>query len=274
MESATDSWPLANAPLDGGIDLQCLQQQLLSYAHDLSATLKHLRKAHETLNEVCLATLSALAAVTEARDPYLAGHSRSVAMYAQAVGLEMGLPSTQMESLQHASLLHDIGKIGVPDSVLRKPGPLDEVERKLIREHPEEGYRILSSLRFLGDALMGVLHHHERYDGRGYPRGLTGEDIPMLARILCTCDALDAMTSNRSYRRAMSLERATAGLIEGRGTQFDPQVVDALVCALERFPFIESPIAPIRATSPLYDTTIAVCEGLFSAQPHVRELQP
>lgn len=211
-----------------------VHRQLMAYALDLSRTYKELRKTQAKLEELYVSTLAALAAAIEARDPYLVGHSRTVALLASTVGQEMGLSPEQMQSLWRAALLHDIGKIGVPDSVLKKPGRLNETELQEMREHPQLGYEMLSSLSFLGEALLAIRHHHERYDGRGYPAGLAGEDIPLLARILSVCDALDAMTSNRAYRPPMAPKRAIRELLAGRGSQFDPQVADLLILIVRR----------------------------------------
>lgn len=229
MEGALPSPELGSYPAEdqGGMQ-EPSHQQLMAYAADLSRAYKQLRETQERLEEVYLSTLGALVAAIEARDSYLDGHSRSVMAYALAVGQAMALSPERLESLRRAALLHDIGKIGLPDSVLQKAGPLDEAEWLQIRRHPELGYHVLSSLAFLGEALPGIQHHHERYDGRGYPSGLEGEGIPLLSRILAACDAFDAMTSNRIYRPAMMQEKAIGELRKGRGGQFDPRVADLL----------------------------------------------
>jgi len=205
------------------------QGQLLAYARDLSRMYRELKRAHEELESTYLSTLIALAAAIDARDSYLVGHSRSIESLALRVGQEMGLDAARLTAIQRAALLHDIGKIGLPDSILGKPGPLDPNEWGLMRRHPEIGFRILSSLRFLGDALLGIRHHHERYDGSGYPAGLRGEEIPLIARILAVCDAFDAMISDRVYRPAMEVSQACEEILKGRGTQFDPEVADLFV---------------------------------------------
>lgn len=210
--------------------------QLLAYARDLRKTFRQLRQTHDKLEELYISTLSALAGAIEARDPYLEGHSRSVMRHALSVGQQIGFYPKQLEALRRAALLHDVGKIGIPDAVLKKQGPLDQTEWNQMREHPEVGFRILSGLEYLGEALPGIRHHHERYDGQGYPSGLAGSDIPLIARILSVCDSFDAMTSDRTYRPAMSKERAVCELLEGGGTQFDPQVVDFFIRALRDDP--------------------------------------
>ncbi len=208
------------------------QRQLLIYARDLSRTYQRLKQAQSELKDMYLSTLTVLASAIEARDTYLVGHSTAVEAFALQVGRSMGLSAEQLESLRWAALLHDIGKIGIPDTTLRKRGPLDPDEWRHMRQHPEVGYRILSSLTFLGEALPGIRYHHERYDGRGYPAGLSGQEIPFLARVLSPCDALDAMLSDRTYRRALSYQEAVDQLDRNRGSQFDPEVVDAVKRAI------------------------------------------
>ncbi|MHB1006040.1 MAG: HD-GYP domain-containing protein [Chloroflexota bacterium] len=220
---------------DAGALGQMHESQLLAYALDLSRTYRHLKEAQSNLEDMYVSTLAVLAATIEARDVYLVGHSQAVAVYALGVGKQMGLSAAQLETLRRSALLHDLGKIGVPDATLRKPRPLDRAEWQQIRLHPETGYQILTSLPFLGEALLGVRHHHERYDGKGYPAGLSGQAIPLMARILSPCDALDAMMSYRPYRRGMPEEEALAEIQAQSGSQFDPEIVDALTRAIADF---------------------------------------
>jgi HD-GYP domain-containing protein (c-di-GMP phosphodiesterase class II) len=144
------------------------------------------------------------------------------------IAREMGLPPEQLSTLGRAALLHDIGKIGVEDRVLRKPGPLTKREVIAMRAHPVIGYEMLKGLHFLESSLSGIRHHHEHWDGTGYPDGLSGEGIPPAVRILTVADALDALTSDRPYRSAMSFPAAVATLESGAGIQFDPAVIRAL----------------------------------------------
>ena len=171
----------------------------------------------------------ALVAALGARDPRLAEHSRSVARAAGRVGSRMGLAPGQMDALAVGALLHDVGKLGIPDSILLKPGPLDEEEYAAVKRHPEMGVGILESVGGLPSALAAVRHHHERWDGRGYPDGLRGEGIPLLARIVFVADALDAMVADRPYRRGMPEREALGEIARNSGTQFDPRVVGALM---------------------------------------------
>lgn len=173
--------------------------------------------------------VESLSAAIDAKDAYTEGHSRRVAYLAEQIALNMGLTSSEAERVRISGLLHDVGKIGVPEAVLCKPGRLTDEEFEDIKKHPEIGHRILKDLTGLEDVLPGVLHHHERYDGRGYPHGLAGEDIPMMARILACADTFDAMSSNRSYRSAMPREKVLAEVDRCRGTQFDSDVVTAFL---------------------------------------------
>ena len=179
-----------------------------------------------------LGSIRALAMALDARDPYTAGHSDRVSALSVLVGREMGLAEDHLEVLRLGALLHDIGKIGVPDAVLRKPGPLTDEEFELIREHPTLGARILSSVPFLAAHLPIVEFHHERPDGQGYPHRLKGDEIPIAARIVHVVDAFDAMTSARAYRRARSANDAMYELWRHAGTQFDLAVVQALASAM------------------------------------------
>jgi HD-GYP domain-containing protein (c-di-GMP phosphodiesterase class II) len=176
--------------------------------------------------------IRALALALDARDPYTAGHSERVSAVSVGIGRQMALPDDQLEILRLGALLHDIGKIGISDAVLRKPGPLTPDEFKLIEEHPGVGARILRSVHFLVPHLSIVELHHERPDGQGYPHRLRGEEIPLLARIVHVADAFDAMTSARAYRPARTAAEALRELWRCAGTQFDAEAVRALASAL------------------------------------------
>ena len=176
--------------------------------------------------------IRALALALDARDPYTAGHSERVSALSVTIGRQMGLSAEDIDILRLGALLHDFGKIGISDNVLRKPGALTDEEFELIKEHPALGARILRTVPFLTQHLPIVELHHERPDGRGYPYGLTADEIPMLARIVHVADAFDAMTSARAYRPALDSGYATRELWRGAGTQFDSEVVQALVQAV------------------------------------------
>ncbi|MBX3390027.1 MAG: HD-GYP domain-containing protein [Phycisphaeraceae bacterium] len=174
-----------------------------------------------------IGTIEALTAAIDAKDPYTRGHSERVAALAKQIALAYGLDEGESERIRTAGIVHDVGKIGVPERVLCKPGKLDDEEFALIKLHPEIGHRILKGVTLLEHTLPGVLHHHERFDGRGYPHRLTGADIPLQARIIGIADTFDAMSSSRSYRPAMPREKVLAEIARCAGSQFDPAVVEA-----------------------------------------------
>jgi putative nucleotidyltransferase with HDIG domain len=198
---------------------------LTSSFNEMTASLEQKTKA---LEDTSFASVEALARAIDARDPYTYGHSARVARLSFEIARELGLSVAELSTLGRAALLHDIGKIGVEDRVLRKPGPLTKREVTAMRAHPVIGYEMLKGLHFMESSLGGIRHHHEHWDGSGYPDGLGGEDIPLAVRILTVADALDALTSDRPYRSAMSFSAAIATLESGAGIQFDPAVIRAL----------------------------------------------
>jgi putative nucleotidyltransferase with HDIG domain len=171
----------------------------------------------------------ALVSSVDAKDPYTCGHSERVAMLARRLASELNLKDEEIECVYLGGLLHDIGKIGTPEHILRKEGRLEDEEFRIIKQHPEVGYNILSGVHKLGPIRDVVLSHHERLDGRGYPRGLKGDDIPLLARIAGIADAFDAMTSDRPYRARMPMEKVRSEIERGIGTQFDERAARALL---------------------------------------------
>jgi cyclic di-GMP phosphodiesterase len=186
-----------------------------------------LDQALNSLEDAYRSTLKALTAALETRDLETHGHSERVVTYSLRLGREYGLDSHRTKALEFGSLLHDIGKIGVPDSVLRKPAKLTDDEWVLMRQHPVHGQQILRGIEFLEGAAKVVAQHHEKWDGSGYPLGLTGEDIDVCARIFSVADAFDAMTSDRVYRKGKPYEVAAQELDDWAGRQFDPKVVEA-----------------------------------------------
>jgi putative two-component system response regulator len=186
-----------------------------------------LDRALNSLEGAYRSTLKALTAALETRDSETHGHSERVVTYSLRLGREYGLNSDEMKALEFGSLLHDIGKIGVPDSILRKPAKLTEEEWVRMREHPLHGQQILRGIEFLQGAARVVAQHHEKWDGTGYPLGLRAEDIDICARIFSVADAFDAITSDRVYRRGKSYEAAAQELDDWAGRQFDPKVVEA-----------------------------------------------
>lgn len=182
---------------------------------------------HRFLRDGSLATIQALAAAVDAKDPYTQGHSTRVAEYAARLASWTGASQSDIDLVHTTGTLHDVGKIGVPDSILQKPGRLDDEERRVMETHPVLGEVIVKKAPQLALSLPGVRHHHERWDGGGYPDGLAGEAIPYVARILAVADTYDAMTSDRPYRKGMAPETALAEIERGAGTQFDPELARA-----------------------------------------------
>jgi HD domain-containing protein len=207
----------------------------------LRARTARLVETNRLLEESALEAVESLNATVDAKDPYTAGHSQRVQRIAVALGVELGLAADQLDVLRFAGLFHDIGKIGVPDAILTKPGRLTELEFEIVKRHPEDGARIVGRLHRLHAAVPAVLHHHERWDGNGYPHRLRGDSIPLEAAIVGLADALDAMTTDRPYSCARPLDEATEEIVLNRGTQFAPAVVDAYVALVERVPELFGP---------------------------------
>jgi putative nucleotidyltransferase with HDIG domain len=199
---------------------------------------RELLESYRRLEESSLEAVESLNATVEAKDPYTAGHSLRVQQIALAVGEQLGLSAERMDALRYGSLFHDIGKLAVPDVVLMKPARLSAEEFELIKLHSDEGARIVGKLGRLRDSVPVIRHHHEWWDGKGYPDGRAGEDIPLEAAITGLADAWDAMTTDRPYHRGLSTEEAFAQIRDGRGTQFAPSVVDAFLAAARRRPEI------------------------------------
>lgn len=180
------------------------------------------------------ATLAALCQAVETKDFYTRGHSDRVSRGAGMIARQINMPPSRVEAVTFAGMLHDVGKLGVPTKVLQKDGALTEEEYAAIQLHPMRGLEIVGEIGFLNEALTGIMHHHERMDGRGYPMGFAGDEIPQFAKIIAVADAFDSMTSTRSYRKARRIDEAVAELRKSAGSQFDPKIVDAFVSALDR----------------------------------------
>lgn len=225
--------PLALAPL---LLIQYTQRNA-SRLEVASATIvdqnQALEEANRLLIERSTASLEALSATVDARDEYTAGHSRRVRDISLAVGREMGLSDQDLEALGQAALLHDIGKIGIPDAILLKPDRLTRTEWLVMKNHAEEGAQIIERLGFLAEIVPAIRHHHERFDGQGYPAGLSGDAIPRSARIIHVADSIDAMTSDRVYRTALPSEVLISKLRAGAGTDFCPECVAAACTVLD-----------------------------------------
>ncbi len=208
-----------------------------------SRLLEGVAELHGRLEQDLQRVVWALTGAVEAKDPYTGGHLQRVNAFALEVGRRLGLSTRELELLQIASTLHDIGKIGIPESILNKRGALEEDERTVMQTHPEIGARLLMRVEGLREAAPLVLHHQERWDGRGdvqfpgYPHGLAGEEIPLGARIIAVVDSFDAMTTDRPYRAALTPQRARAVLLSERGAQFDPAVVDCFLRLIDELPW-------------------------------------
>jgi diguanylate cyclase (GGDEF)-like protein/putative nucleotidyltransferase with HDIG domain len=203
-------------------------QKLRAAAETIQTQNVSLEHANRLLRERSTAAMESLSATVDARDAYTAGHSRRVQQLALAIGRELGLSQAELDLLGHAALFHDIGKLAVPDAILLKPASLTDQEWGLMQRHADEGARIIDRLGFLNDAVPGIRHHHERFDGTGYPDRLKGEEIPLGARIIHVADALDSMLTTRNYRAARPAADALEELRRAAGTQFCPRCVAAL----------------------------------------------
>ena len=188
---------------------------------------------HSRLRRMSVETTRALVAAIDKKDHYTCGHSERVGLLARLTGEQLGLPESELQTLEWAGLLHDVGKIGVPEEVLTKPGKLNDQEWEYIRQHPTMGYEILKPIASFTGVLDAVLYHHENPDGTGYPHGLEGDQIPLFARIVHVVDVFDALSSDRAYRPAFSLEKTIEILTREAGTKLDPACVRAFLAALE-----------------------------------------
>jgi HD-GYP domain-containing protein (c-di-GMP phosphodiesterase class II) len=206
-------------------------------------------------------TVAALVQAVEAKDHYTRGHSERVAKASVLIGRTVGLSAQRTDTLDFAGMLHDVGKIGVPTHMLRRTGALTDEEFAAIARHPVQGLELVREIEFLGEAFEGILHHHERMDGRGYPMGLVGTAIPEFARIIAVADAFDSMTSTRSYRQAREVADAVVELRRCAGSQFDEEFVEALAQGLERTSW-----EPTRVASPVGDE--APADSVLAAVDH------
>ncbi|MCR4658606.1 MAG: HD domain-containing protein [Lachnospiraceae bacterium] len=184
---------------------------------------------HERDNEIIQESIETFTGFIDAKDEYTNGHSTRVAEYTKLIAEKMGFEGEDLDRIYYVALLHDCGKIGVPDNILRKPGRLTDEEFEVIKSHTVRGGQILSRFKSLKDVHEGALYHHERYDGNGYPEGRAGEDIPLIARMICVADSFDAMNSNRVYRKKLSKKTITGEIENNKGKQFDPAVADVLL---------------------------------------------
>jgi hypothetical protein len=204
------------------------QLELLSELADLAASALVERDLRARAEAVLDAGVAMLARAVDIRDDYTGRHSTQVGQLARRVGERVGMDEAELELLEYAARLHDVGKLGVPDSILQKAGPLDEEEWAVMRRHPEWGAEMIAQVPGLEELATLVVAHHERWDGGGYPNGLAGDRIPLASRVISACDAFEAMVSRRPYRAPLSVEQALAELVAASGSQFDPVVVAAV----------------------------------------------
>lgn len=216
------------------------EDALAAYIKELDQTKKELNQKNLELKKLFnemqygyLQTVMSLANSIEAMDAYTRGHCQRVMEISCEVARVLGLNDEEIEDLRYAAILHDIGKIGVPTNILNKNGSLTREEFEEIKKHPEIAYNILKDVKFLRKALDGILQHHERFDGKGYPNGLKGNEICIFGRIMCVADAFDAMTSDRPYRKGMKVEDAMMELERCKGSQFDPDIVDMFLFLMD-----------------------------------------
>jgi putative nucleotidyltransferase with HDIG domain len=192
-------------------------------------------------------TVTSLALAIDAKDPYTQGHSPKVANYAALIAEGLGLGEEEIERIRLGGMLHDLGKVGVPEIILNKSGPLNPDEWETMKEHVQFGYKLLESLQPLAEVRAMVLHHHEMFDGSGYPEGRAGEDIPLGARVIAIADAYDTITSDRTYKKARSAQAALAEIERCAGAQFDPDLVRIFVAAMQEFS--KAPMTASAATA-------------------------
>ena len=227
-------------PFDSSIVIQRIDKALRSsivnkyLTHKIDKCLLDLACEQKRFEKFTYQMLAALSSAIDAKDDKTQGHSQRVATYACVLGERMKLPQDRIDLLYQTGLLHDIGKIGISDAILRKSGVLSAEEYRVIQDHPLIGHNILKSITAMPEIAQGARWHHERYSGGGYPDGLIGEDIPLIARIICVADAYDAMTSDRVYRPALTKAQAREEILKCRGTQFDPHLTDLMIDIIDQ----------------------------------------
>ena len=216
-------------PVRGAAEISELAQTFNNMAGDIETFIDRLKQAADENHELFLGSIRMLAAAIDEKDPYTRGHSDRVARYSVLIGQQLGLSPEELDKLRISALLHDVGKIGVDDRVLKKPGALTAEEFEIMKQHPSKGANIMRPVAQLKDVLPGIELHHEHINGKGYPYGLKGDEIPLMARIIAVSDTLDAITTNRPYQSAMDTEAALEIIRKVAGTKFDQKVVEALV---------------------------------------------
>jgi putative nucleotidyltransferase with HDIG domain len=224
----------ATVPVAGTAEIAGLSENFNRMSLSIKGAFEEVqRHAHEN-RELFISSIKALAEAIDAKDPYTRGHSERVAIYASAIAREMKLPADEVERVRVAALLHDVGKIGIDDRIIRKPTALTEEEFEIMKLHPVIGASIMSPIPRLADVIPGMRHHHEKWEGGGYPDGLKGEEIPLLARVVSVADTLDAMTTTRPYQKAMEIDFVLNRIGQLAPSRFEPRIVDALLAAYKK----------------------------------------
>jgi len=222
----------ARSSIKGEDEIAQLAGNFNNMAGSIEALVRRLKQALRQNQELFLETIRTLAAAIDAKDPYTRGHSERVSSYSMAVARHLGLSQEEVFRIRIAAILHDVGKLGIRDGILNKPGGLTDEEYTIMRQHPDIGAQIMAPIRMLKDIIPGIRNHHETWDGKGYPDRLEGEEIPLVARIIGVADTFDAMTTTRPYQKGMELEFVLAKMKEMSGTRYDSKVVDALLAAV------------------------------------------
>jgi HD-GYP domain-containing protein (c-di-GMP phosphodiesterase class II) len=237
--------------------LEAAERQLLVFAREINhlyqaerARAAELERALDRLRGSYLDMIKTLAFVVEAKDPSTRAHLQRTHDYAVALAEAVDPELAADEQLRYGFLLHDVGKVGIPEAVLNKPGPLDAAEWEVMRAHPLLGVQMVAGIKSLGSAVEVIRCHHERWDGKGYPSGLAGEAIPAGARVFAVADAFDAMTSDRPYRKAIPFDQACLEIADGAGSQFDPAVVDAFTTLVPGLPDLHASLHHGAVDSP------------------------
>ncbi|GJQ57531.1 MAG: HD domain-containing protein [Candidatus Scalindua sp. AMX11] len=207
---------------------------LSSFTHQIAIAIEN-HQLNNSIHSIFIDYIKSISAALDARDAYTHGHSKRVATYSVGIGRELGLTPGELEFIELSSTIHDIGKIGISSDILNKPGRLSDEEFKIIQSHPHKGSKILEPMSRLSVLMPGVRNHHERYDGKGYPDGLMGDDIHLIARIISIADTYDAMTSDRVYRKGLSKEIACQEIEKCAGTQFDPNLTTMFLTYINQY---------------------------------------
>lgn len=234
----------ATVEVAGTAEIADLSESFNRMSGSIRIAFDQIQRAARENRELFLASIRALAEAIDAKDPYTRGHSDRVAAYAAAIASEMGLPPGQVEQIRLSALLHDVGKIGVDDRIIRKPTALSEEEFRIMKTHPIKGAAIMSAIPQLADVIPGMKYHHEKWGGGGYPEGLRGEEIPMQARIVAVADTFDAMTTTRPYQQAMETDYVVGRIKQFAGARYDPVVVTAFVRAYGKGALTPIPVRP------------------------------